>query len=80
VTNVIHDDDVPLALQIEDLRLEMQRKEQDMLQMHAKMKTVEEQHTDYQRHIAVLKESLDAKEHHYNILQQDVRHFKHSTK
>lgn len=40
--------------------------------MGAKMKTLEEQHQDYQRHIAVLKESLCAKEEHYNMLQADV--------
>ena len=54
------------------MRLELQRKEQDLLQMQAKMKTVEEQHADYQKHIAVLKESLIAKEEHYNMLQIDV--------
>jgi len=43
-----------------------------MLAVSAKMKTLEEQHTDYQRHIAVLKESLAAKEEHYNMLQADV--------
>lgn len=42
--------------------------------MSAKMKTLEEQHQDYQRHIAVLKESLCAKEEHYNMLQADVSH------
>lgn len=50
----------------------LQRKEQDLLQMQAKMKTVEEQHADFQKHIAVLKESLIAKEEHYNMLQIDV--------
>lgn len=30
---------------------------------------------DYQRHIAVLKESLCAKEDHYNMLQADVSVF-----
>jgi len=40
--------------------------------MSAKMKTLEEQHQDYQRHIAVLKESLCAKEEHYNMMQADV--------
>ena len=60
------------VFQIEDMRLEVQRKEQEMMQMHAKMKTVEEQHADYQKHIAVLKESLIAKEEHYNMLQVDV--------
>ena len=39
------------------------------------MKTVEEQHADYQKHISVLKESLIAKEEHYNMLQMDVRFF-----
>ena len=43
------------------------------MQMQAKMKTVEEQHADFQKHIAVLKESLIAKEEHYNMLQIDVR-------
>lgn len=47
-----------------------------MLAMNAKMKTLEEQHQDYQRHIAVLKESLCAKEEHYSMLQADVsNHF-----
>merc|ERR1711981_965396 len=58
--------------QLEDMRVEVQRKEQDLVQMQAKMKTAEEQHADYQRHIAVLKESLIAKEEHYNMLQIDV--------
>ncbi len=30
------------------------------------------QHADYQKHISVLKESLIAKEEHYNMLQLDV--------
>lgn len=46
--------------------------------MSAKMKTLEEQHQDYQRHIAVLKESLCAKEEHYNMLQADVSKVHHS--
>lgn len=50
----------------------MQRRDQELLAMSAKMKTLEEQHQDYQRHIAVLKESLCAKEEHYNMLQADV--------
>ena len=59
--------------QIEELRSEMARRDQELLAMGAKMKTLEEQHQDYQRHIAVLKESLCAKEEHYNMLQTDVR-------
>jgi hypothetical protein len=41
--------------------------------MAAKMKTFDEQSGDYQRHISVLKESLCAKEEHYNMLHSDVR-------
>ena len=52
--------------------MELNRRDQEMLAMGAKMKTLEEQHHDYQRHIAVLKESLAAKEEHHNMLQADV--------
>ena len=52
--------------------MEIGKRDQEMLAMGAKMKTLEEQHQDYQRHIAVLKESLCAKEEHYNMLQTDV--------
>lgn len=58
--------------QIDDLRLEIQKRDQEILSLTAKMKTLEEQQQDYQRHIAVLKESLCAKEEHYNMLQADV--------
>ncbi|KZS11028.1 putative ELKS/RAB6-interacting/CAST family member [Daphnia magna] len=59
-------------IQIEELRMEIGKRDQELLAMGAKMKTLEEQHQDYQRHIAVLKESLCAKEEHYNMLQTDV--------
>ena len=52
--------------------MEISRREQEILQMSTKMKTLEEQHQDYQKHIAVLKESLCAKEEHYTMLQTDV--------
>merc|ERR1711981_1050259 len=58
--------------QIDDMRIEISRREQEILQMSTKMKTLEEQHQDYQKHIAVLKESLCAKEEHYTMLQTDV--------
>lgn len=61
--------------QIEDMRIEFAKRDQEILAMGAKMRTLEEQHTDYQRHIAVLKESLCAKEEHYNMLQADVCSF-----
>nr|CAH7769941.1 unnamed protein product [Callosobruchus chinensis] len=57
--------------QLDEFRVEIQRRDQEILAMGAKMKTLEEQHQDYQRHIAVLKESLCAKEEHYNMLQAD---------
>lgn len=58
--------------QLEEFRSEIQRRDQEIVAMSAKMKTLEEQHTDYQRHIGVLKESLSAKEEHYTMLQADV--------
>ncbi|EDX15500.1 GD15384, partial [Drosophila simulans] len=61
-----------IEIQLDEFRLEIQRRDQEILAMAAKMKTLEEQHQDYQRHIAVLKESLCAKEEHYNMLQTDV--------
>ncbi|KAJ8975338.1 hypothetical protein NQ317_018923, partial [Molorchus minor] len=60
------------CVQLDEFRVEIQRRDQEILAMGAKMKTLEEQHQDYQRHIAVLKESLCAKEEHYNMLQADV--------
>lgn len=59
------------CVQLDEFRVEIQRRDQEILAMSAKMKTLEEQHQDYQRHIAVLKESLCAKEEHYNMLQAD---------
>lgn len=58
--------------QLDDMRIEVSRREQEIMQMATKMKTLEEQHQDYQKHIAVLKESLCAKEEHYTMLQTDV--------
>ncbi|XP_024872949.1 ERC protein 2-like isoform X2 [Temnothorax curvispinosus] len=57
---------------LEELRMEVQRREQELMAMSTKMKALDEQHQDYNRHIAVLKESLAAKEEHYNMLQVDV--------
>ena len=57
---------------MEELKIELNKRDQEILAVGAKMKTLEEQHQDYQRHISVLKESLVAKEEHYNMLQADV--------
>lgn len=91
---------IEIPLKLDEFRLEIQRRDQEIMSMAAKMKTLEEQHQvihdpkapqlvlianlfnvslsftrlkDYQRHISVLKESLCAKEEHYNMLQADVR-------
>lgn len=58
--------------QNQEMKLELSKRDQEILALGAKMKTLEEQHQDYQRHIAVLKESLMAKEEHYSMLQADV--------
>lgn len=62
---------------VDELRMELNKKDQEILAMGAKMKTLEEQHHDYQRHISVLKESLVSKEEHYNMLQNDLEELRH---
>jgi hypothetical protein len=57
---------------MEELRAELSRRDQEMLTMGAKMKALEDQQRDSQRHIRVLKDSLMAKEEHYNLLLADV--------
>lgn len=57
---------------MEELRTEVAKRDQELLTMGAKMKVLEEQHRDSQRHIKVLKDSLVAKEEHYNLLLADV--------
>lgn len=57
---------------LEELRSDLNKKDQEILAMSTKMKALEEQHQDYQRHIIVLKESIVAKEEHYNLLQSDL--------
>ncbi len=64
--------------QIDELRAECTRRDQDLVSSQAKLKNLEEQHHDYQRHIAVLKESLCAKEEHYSMLQADVSQYLHT--
>lgn len=61
-----------LTSQLDEFRMEVQRRDQEIVAMTAKIKTLEEQHADYQRHIAVLKEAIVAKEEHCNLLQADV--------
>lgn len=58
--------------QMEELRSELSRRDQELLTMGAKMKALEDQQRDSQRHIRVLKDSLVAKEEHYNLLLADV--------
>lgn len=58
--------------QMEELRAELSKRDQEILTMNAKMKALEDQQRDSQRHIRVLKDSLVAKEEHYNLLLADV--------
>ena len=62
--------------QLDEMRAEIGKRDQELLAMSAKMKTLDEQTGDYQRHISVLKESLCAKEEHYNMLHGDVSKYK----
>lgn len=57
---------------MEELRSELVKRDQELLTMNAKMKALEDQQRDSQRHIRVLKDSLVAKEEHYNLLLADV--------
>lgn len=57
---------------MEELRAELSRREQEL----AKSKALEDQLRDAQRHIRVLKDSLVAKEEHYNLLLVDVEELK----
>lgn len=54
----------------------MAKREQEVLTMGAKMKVLEDQQRDSQRHIRLLKDSLIAKEEHYNLLLADVEELK----
>lgn len=62
--------------QMEELRSELTKRDQELLTMNAKLKALEDQQRDSQRHIRVLKDSLVAKEEHYNLLLADVEELK----
>lgn len=62
--------------QMEELRSELAKRDQELLTMNAKLKALEDQQRDSQRHIRVLKDSLVAKEEHYNLLLADVEELK----
>lgn len=57
---------------MEELRAELVKRDQELLTASAKLKALEDQNRDSQRHIRVLKDSLDAKEEHNNLLLADV--------
>lgn len=61
---------------MEELRSELAKRDQELLTMNAKLKALEDQQRDSQRHIRVLKDSLVAKEEHYNLLLADVEELK----
>lgn len=58
--------------QIEQLKLEVNRKESDMQALQTKLETLTNQNSDCKQHIEVLKESLSAKEQRANTLQTEV--------
>lgn len=57
---------------MEELRTELLKSNQELLTLNAKMRALEDQNRDSQRHIRVLKDSLVAKEEHYNLLMADA--------
>lgn len=57
---------------MEELRSELAKRDQELLTVNAKMKALEDQQRDSQRHIRLLKDSLVAKEEHYNLLLADA--------
>lgn len=61
---------------MEELRNELVKRDQELLTAGAKLKALEDQNRDSQRHVRVLKESLIAKEEHYNLLLADVEELK----
>lgn len=61
--------------QIDQLKLELSKKESELLALQTKLETLGNQNSDCKQHIEVLKESLTAKEQRAAILQTEVRLF-----
>uniref|UniRef100_A0A8C9WJ13 ELKS/RAB6-interacting/CAST family member 2 n=1 Tax=Scleropages formosus TaxID=113540 RepID=A0A8C9WJ13_SCLFO len=57
---------------IDQLKLEVSKKESELLALQTKLETVNNQNSDCKQHIEVLKESLTAKEQRAAILQTEV--------
>ncbi|XP_061760436.1 ERC protein 2 isoform X2 [Nerophis ophidion] len=57
---------------IEQLKLELNKKESEMQALQTKLETLTNQNSDCKQHIEVLKESLNAKEQRANTLQTEV--------
>lgn len=62
----------PPALQIDQLKQELSKKESELLALQTKLETLSNQNSDCKQHIEVLKESLTAKEQRAAILQTEV--------
>lgn len=58
------------------MRNELVKRDQELLTAGVKIKSLEDQNRDSQRHIRVIKESLIAKEEQYNLLLADVEELK----
>ncbi|XP_022081370.1 ELKS/Rab6-interacting/CAST family member 1-like isoform X3 [Acanthaster planci] len=61
-----------LKNQVDQLKLELNKKSSEVQALQTKIETLTHQHQDYQAHVSLLKESLAAKEQHSSILQADV--------
>lgn len=57
---------------MDEIRAELVRRDQELVTAGAKLKAMDEQQRDSQRHIRLLKDSLAAKDEHYNLLLADV--------
>lgn len=58
--------------QLENVKADVQRKETDYCALKTQMETLEKQGIDQQRHIAVLKEQIAAKEQQMALVQAEV--------
>jgi hypothetical protein len=60
-------------VQVDDIRTEVTKRDQEILGLSAKLKAVEDQNHDFQHHINLLKEGLMRKEEHQGMVQNEVR-------
>lgn len=61
------------AIQIEQAKQDLGRKDSELLAFRTKLETLNNQFSDSKQHVDVLKESLTAKEQRAAILQTEVQ-------